>query len=200
MEDTVNFKRRVMVIALDFDGVITNLDIDWNSAIHLASTIAGYNVKSLLTFYEASHGTSIFKTVSREMEKLEQEALKHAQLTPFVAEFLQKVSETRTETYMVSSQSAPAIEEFLRKHGLARYFKEILTRERFPDKKAQIEYILDKSRVGPDEVLLVDDSKRNITKCKELGIKCFYFTRRQDVVGTKQMWNTIMGMVQGHTV
>jgi FMN phosphatase YigB (HAD superfamily) len=68
-----------------------------------------------------------------------------------------ELSETRTETYIVSSQSTPAIEEFLRKHGLACYFKEMLTREMFPDKKAQIEYILDKSRVSPDEVLLVDD-------------------------------------------
>jgi HAD superfamily hydrolase (TIGR01509 family) len=200
MENSLNLKDKVKVIALDFDGVITNLDVDWNSAIHLASTIVGYNVKSLLTFYEASYGTSSFQTVSREMEKLELEALKHAELTPFVTEFLQKISESRTETYIVSSQSAPAIEEFLRKHGLACYFKEVLTRERFSNKKAQIEYILDKSRVSPDEILLVDDSERNITKCKELGIKCFYFIRRQDAARTKQMWNSIIGMVQGHTL
>jgi FMN phosphatase YigB (HAD superfamily) len=107
---------------------------------------------------------------------------------------------SKAETYIVSNQSVPVIEDFLRKHGLARYFKEILARERFTNKKAQVEYILDKSRVSPDKVLLVDDAKRNITKWKDLGIKCFYFTRRQDAVGTKQMWNAIIGMVQGHIV
>jgi phosphoglycolate phosphatase-like HAD superfamily hydrolase len=159
MENSLNLKSKVKVIAFDFDGVITNLDIHWNSAIHLASTIAGRGIESLLTFYEASYGTVIFQTVSREMEKLEREALRHAELTPSFTEFLEKISESRAETYIVSSQSAPVIEVFLRKKGLARYFKEILARERFPDKKAQIEYILKKSKVSSHEVLLVDDSE-----------------------------------------
>jgi HAD superfamily hydrolase (TIGR01509 family) len=200
MENSVNRKSKVRVIALDFDGVVTNLDIDWDSAIHLASAIAGYEVKSLLTFYETSYGTVIFQKVSREMEKLEQAALAHAELTPFVAEFLQRLSQCGTETYIVSSQSAQVIEEFLRKHGLACYFREILGRERFPNKKAQVEYVLDKSKASSDEVLLVDDSQRNITKCKDLGIRYFYFTRRQDADRTKQMWNAIIAMVQGRTL
>jgi HAD superfamily hydrolase (TIGR01509 family) len=197
MENSVSWRSTVRVIALDFDGVVTNLDIDWNSAINLASTIAGYDVKSLLTFYEVSHGTGIFRKVSREMEKLEQEALKHAKLTPFVTEFLQRLSESGTETYIVSSQSARVIEEFLRRHGLTGYFREVLARERFPNKRAQVEYVLNQSKASPDQVLLVDDSQRNIDKCKDLGIKCFYFTRRQDADRTKQMWNAIIAMVQG---
>jgi HAD superfamily hydrolase (TIGR01509 family) len=198
MENNLNLREKIKVIALDFDGVITNLDVDWNSAIHLASTVAGYDVKSLLTFYESSYGTPIFHRVSKQMEELELKALENAEPTPYVREFLQKVSESRIETWIVSMQSALAIEQFLKKHGLASYFREILTREGYPCKKAQIAYILKKSEVNPDEILLIDDSKRNITNCKELGIRCFYFTRRQDAAKTKQMWDAIIDIAQYH--
>lgn len=199
MENSVRSGSKLRAVALDFDGVITNLDIDWNSALRLASRITGSNVKSLLTFYEASHGSPIFRKVSEEIEKLELEALKNAELTPFVREFLEKISEIYVETYMVSMQSAPAVEKFLHQHDLACYFKEILTRERFPCKKAQIEYILEKSQVSSNEVLLVDDSERNITSCKELGIRCFHFARRQDAARTKQMWDSAIDIVRGHS-
>jgi beta-phosphoglucomutase-like phosphatase (HAD superfamily) len=198
MENSLNLRNSVKAIALDFDGVITNLNVDWNSAIRLASTIAGYNIKSLLTFYEASHGTSVFQTVSREMEKLELEALKNAEPAPFIKEFLQKISQSRTEMYIVSMQSAEVVEKFVRQQDLACYFKEILTRERLPSRKAQIAYILDKSRAIPSEILLIDDSERNITRCKELGIKCFHFTRRQDAARTRKMWNLITDLIRGH--
>jgi HAD superfamily hydrolase (TIGR01509 family) len=198
MEDSLNLKSRVKVVALDFDGVITNLDVDWNSAINSASEIAGYNVESLLTFYEAAHGTRIFQEVSREMEKLELEALKNAELTPFITEFLEKISKSRVEVYVVSMQSATVVEKFLRQHDLTSHFKEALTRERFACKKAQVAYILEKSRAKPTEILLVDDLQKNINECKELGIKCFHFTRRQDAAGTKQIWDSIIDLVQGH--
>jgi HAD superfamily hydrolase (TIGR01509 family) len=198
MDNSLNLRNRVRVVALDFDGVITNLDIDWNSAIRLASKSAGYDVKSLLTFYEVSHGSTVFQKVSTEMEKLEMDALKNAEPTPFAKEFLEKISKGDIETYVVSMQSAPAVEKFLRQHDLIRYFKEILTRERFPTKKSQIEYVLEKSRVSPNEVLLVDDSERNVTSCRMLGIRCFHFIRRQDAARTKQMWDSTMDIVQGH--
>jgi FMN phosphatase YigB (HAD superfamily) len=197
MENSLNQKDRIRVIALDFDGVVTNLDINWNSAIHTASMTAGYDVKSLLTFYENSHGTPVFQRVSSEIEKLELNALNSAQPAPLIKEFLRRISACHVETYMVSIQSAPVIEKFLSKHNLESYFKEILTREKFPSKKAQIAYILDKSKANPREVLLVDDLESNIVKCKELGIECFHFARRQDKARIKQMWNSIIDRVQG---
>jgi len=196
MENNLAQKDKIKVIALDFDGVITNLSVDWNSAIRLASAIIGYDVKSLLTFYESSHGTPSFQIVSDEMEKLELEALKHAQPTPFFRAFLQEISKACSETYVVSMQSALVVEKFLREHDLACYFTEILTRERLSSRKAQISHILNKSSVNPREVLLVDDSKRNITTCKELGVTCFYFARCQNPRRAKETWNLILSLVQ----
>ena len=102
----------VKVVALDFDGVITNLNIDWKSAMRLASEKAGYDVKSLLAFFEASAGEPVFQTVSKEIEKVELEALKKAELTPFITDFLQKISERHIDIYIVSMQSAGVVKKF----------------------------------------------------------------------------------------
>ena len=195
MENSIDLNK-VKIIALDFDGVITNLNIDWNAAIRLVSTIVGYDIKSLITFYEASYGTPIFQTVSKRMEQLELEALKDAKLTPFIREFLQQLSERRIETYVVSMQSALVVKKFLSEHDLTSYFKDVVTRERYPSKKAQVTYVLDKSGVYPDQVLLVDDSARNISKCKEVGVVCFHFARQQNSQRTRETWNSILNIVK----
>jgi beta-phosphoglucomutase-like phosphatase (HAD superfamily) len=186
----------VKIVALDFDGVVSNLDIDWNSAIRLASAIAGCEVKSLLTFFDASEGKPIFQTVSREIEKLELEALKRAELTPFITDFLQKISERHIDMYIVSMQTGRVVKKYLDKHGLTRYFKDVVTRERCPSKKAQVKCVLDNSGVRADEVLLVDDSARNISKCRELGVKCFHFARQQNSRKTRELWNSIFNIVK----
>lgn len=195
MENSIDLNK-VKIIALDFDGVITNLNIDWNAAIRLVSTIVGYDIKSLITFYEASYGTPIFQTVSKRMEQLELEALKDAKLTPFIREFLQQLSERRIETYVVSMQSALVVKKFLSEHELTSYFKDVVTRERYPSKTAQVTYVLDKSGVCPDQVLLVDDSARNISKCKELGVLCFHFARQQNSRRTRETWNSILNVAK----
>ena len=195
MENSVN-SNKVKVIALDFDGVVTNLNIDWHAAIRLTSTIVGYDIKSLLTFYEAKYGKPIFQTVSKRIEQLELEALKDAKLTPFIREFLQELSERHVEMYIVSMQSVLLVKKFLSKHDLASYFKDIVTRERYPSKKAQVTHVLEKSGVCPNQVLLVDDSVRNISKCKELGVVCFHFSRQQDSRKTKELWNSILSIVK----
>jgi beta-phosphoglucomutase-like phosphatase (HAD superfamily) len=196
MENSVNLNK-VKIVALDFDGVVTNLNINWKSAIRSASSITGYDVKSLLTFFEASEDKPIFQTVSREIEKLELEALKNAKLTPFITEFLQKISERHIDVYIVSMQTARVVKKFLRDHELTRFFKDVITRERCAGKKAQVTCVLDNSGVHPDEVLLVDDLARNISKCQELGVKCFHFARQQNSRKTRELWKSILNIVKG---
>jgi HAD superfamily hydrolase (TIGR01509 family) len=199
MESKLNLTSNIRALALDFDGVITNLDIDWNAALQLASRVKGSEVKSLLTFYKTSHDSPIFQEVSKQMEKLELKALENAEPTPFLTEFLKEISEMQVETYLVSMQTATSIEKFLRRHDLTRCFKEVLTRERFPSKNAEVQYIMDKTRLSPSEILLVDDLEKNITSCRELGIRVFHFIRRQEAAKTRQMWNTVINMVQNQS-
>ena len=194
MENSINVNK-IKVVALDFDGVVTNLNIDWKAAIRTASTIVGYDIKSLLTFYEASYGKPIFQTVSKRIEQLELEALKDAKPKPFVKEFLQQLSERHVDTYMVSMQSALVVKKFLNENNLTPYVKDIVTRETYPSKKAQVAHVIEASNISPDQVLLVDDSARNISTCKELGVLCFHFARQPNPRRTKEMWNSILNSI-----
>ena len=200
MESDLRDKNKIKIVALDFDGVITNLKVDWNYAIRLASQIIGYDITSLLTFYETSHDTPIFYLVSKEIEKIELEALKSAEPTPFLVEFLDEIVKANAEICLVSMQSALVIKTFLTRHDLVQYFKEILTREKFSSKKTQVECILNCSGVKPEEVLLVDDLKRSIEQCKELGTRCFHFKTNQDLPTIRKMWHRIYEIVHNNTV
>jgi HAD superfamily hydrolase (TIGR01509 family) len=197
MANPVGRAGKVKVVALDFDGVITNLDIDWHDALRHASAVAGYKVKSLNLFYAAEEGKPVFQKVSDEIEKLEMQALEKAQLTPFAEEFLRKICESHIDMYVVSMQSALVVETFLRREGLTGYFSEIVTRERCPSKKAQVAHVLKETGIRPEELLLVDDSKKNITNCQPLGIKCFHFARQQSPSKIREMWTAILDLLNG---
>jgi len=199
MANSVDETRKVKAVALDFDGVITNLDIDWNAAIRQASSMVGQDTKSLLTFYEKNFGTSIFQKVSSEMEKIELEASRKAQVLPSVTEFLRRLSQKKVEAYVVSMQSFKVVKGFLDQNGLTGFFKGIITRERCPSKKAQVECILKETRNSPEQILLVDDSKRNINLCKELNVRCFYFQRNQGLNESKQTWNKVLNLIDRET-
>ncbi len=199
MANNISKSGKISAVALDFDGVITSLNIDWHEAIHQASAIAGYDVKSLLVFYEEQFGKPLFEKVSDEMEKLELESIKRAQLLPYVKEALTQLSEKSVDLYIVSMQTKKVIIEFLNKHELSNYFKDIVTREKCSTKKAQVEYVLKIYNINPNQLLLVDDLKRNIIACNELGIACFHFQAKNGFLWkqdtAKEAWNKILAII-----
>ncbi|MEM4704307.1 MAG: NIF family HAD-type phosphatase [Candidatus Bathyarchaeia archaeon] len=199
MANSIAGEGKIRAVALDFDGVVTRLEVDWKAAIQQASRVAGREVKSLLAFYESFHSTPLFQLVSREMEKLELKALEKAKPMPFLKEFLEKASSSNVEVFLVSMQSTAVVDCFLRRHDLSRFFKEVLTRDAFPSKKAEVEHILNCLRLKPEEVLLVDDLERNIVRCGELGIRCFHFKPQQDRDALKEMWLTLAKLVCGES-
>ncbi len=184
---------KVGAVALDFDGVIANLDVDWDNAIQEASKIVGHNIKSLILFYEESFPTPVFQKVSAEMEKIELEALKKSQPVPHVCEFLQKLAEKHVDVYIVSMQSLKGIKTFLEKQRLSGYVKEIITREMCPNKRAQVEYVAEKTS---GRVLFVDDSKRNISNCQDLNVESIYFPRNQKPNDAQKSWVKILELIK----
>ncbi len=197
MENNIVDKtQKVKVVALDFDGVITCLDVDWELAIRQASALVGYDIKSLILFYENNFDTANFKKVSTEIEKLELEALKKAHLLPCVKEVLQKLSEEHLDIYIVSLQSYRVIKEFLDQHELTNYFKGIITRENCPGKKAQVECISKEMGYFPSQILLIDDNRRNISLCRELGVACFHFPGKQNPKNAKKTWDKALELLK----
>ena len=185
----------VKAVAFDFDGVITNLSIDWKDAIRKASQIAGYNVKSLLTFYETCHGTDLFRKVSVEMEKLELEAAKTAQPKPALEDLLRNLKTSQIPLFIVTMQSQKPIHAFLSQHRLSSYFSGIITREDCPNKVAQIQCAAKHAGLHPSQILLVDDHWRNIEKCKELGAVCLQVKTVQSQKEAKETWGKILKLV-----
>ncbi len=196
MANNIDKTQKIKAVALDFDGVITTLDIDWETAIRRASALVGYDIKSLILFYENNFGSPNFNKVSAEIEKLELEALKKAHLLPCVKEVLQDLSEKHFETYVVSLQSYRVIKEFLEQHGLTRYFKGIITREKHPGKKAQVEWLAKELSLFPSQILLIDDNRRNIKLCREVGVTCFHFPGIQNPRDAKKTWDRALELLK----
>jgi HAD superfamily hydrolase (TIGR01509 family) len=198
MANNIENAEKIKTVAMDFDGVITSLDIDWKAAIRQASAIAGYDIKSLNLFYEECFGTLIFQKISSEMEKIELEAAKKSSVFPFVKESLQKLAEKQIGVYIVSMQSFGVVKEFLDQHGLNGYFKGIIVREKCSGKKAQVQCLLKETGNSPREILLIDDSKRNIDVCGELGVSCFHFQNRFhfNKKAAKEKWDEILFLVR----
>ncbi len=200
MANNIEKPANIKAVAFDFDGVMAKLDLDWKAAIRQASAIAGYDIKSLITFYEECFGTPLFQKISAEMEKLELEALKTSPILPYVEESIQKIAEKDVDLYVVSMQSQRVINEFLTQYGLAGYFKDIVTREKCPGKKAQVDCVLKTYGINPSQLLLVDDSKRNITLCGELGVACFHFQNKHSFLNkqnaAKETWDNILRLVK----
>jgi beta-phosphoglucomutase-like phosphatase (HAD superfamily) len=176
-------------LALDFDGVIANLEVDWNQVIKKVSEIANQDVKSLLAFYESSFGKPIYWKVSSEVENIELDALKKSQTVPLIETFLKSASEKQIPIYIVSMQTCKVIMTFLNHHRLTAYINEIVTREKFPTKKAQVEYVIKKVQ---GKVLFVDDLKRNLNSCEGLDVECVYFPRKQNRVDSEKSWQSVL--------
>jgi phosphoglycolate phosphatase-like HAD superfamily hydrolase len=185
---------QVSAVALDFDGVIVNVEVDWKAAIKLAFKISGQDVKSLLTFYEQNYGTPIFQKVSGEIEKLELEALKTSPQVPHIEETLKTLAEKKIPVYIVSMQTTKALTSYLEQHGLAGYIKEVVSREQFPSKRTQVQYVTSKTTDG--QVLFVDDLKRNLDSCRDLGVVCFLFQRTNKPKDAKEAWNKLFSLIK----
>ncbi|MGE5556609.1 MAG: HAD family hydrolase [Methanocella sp.] len=191
MASSINPK--VAAVALDFDGIVVNVEVNWKEALKLASTCTGQEVKSLLTFYEQYFGTPVFAQASAEIEKMEIEALKRSPQVPYIAGFLKAVRQKKIPIYIVSMQTKRVIQGYLEEHGLAGFIKEVVGRERFPSKRAQVQYVI--SQIAGGQVLFVDDLKRNLDSCRDLGVICSFFPRNQNAKDAKESWNRLLELL-----
>jgi HAD superfamily hydrolase (TIGR01509 family) len=163
-----------IVLILDFDGVITSLNIDWITVREEVSRIVGFRVESMLEFWERYFNTELFNLANEIVERYELESITKAKPYDDVKTALQSFNGL---IYLASMQSEKVLNIFLQKHGLKDYFKEVLGRERFGGKLRQVQYIIDRED-NAGRIILVDDSRRNISSCQALGIKCILFNRK----------------------
>ncbi|MEM2498473.1 MAG: hypothetical protein QXR81_08875 [Candidatus Nezhaarchaeales archaeon] len=162
------------VLILDFDGVITSLNIDWRRVREEVSRRVGFKVKSIIAFWEKYFGTELFNVANGIVEKYELEAVLNSK--PYL-DVKQALEWFKGTTYLASMQSERAISLFLDTYDLKKYFKEALSRNAFKSKIEQIRYVLDKEK-WREKFILIDDSKRNVVSCQQPGLICFHLKRK----------------------
>lgn len=160
------------VLILDFDGVIAKLNVDWTIVYRKVSEIAGYNVTDLITFWKNTYNTSVYEKANKIIEEYEMRALSKSRMYDDVPEALEFSKGTK---YLASMQSQKVLEIFLEKNGIRKYFKEVLGREKFGNKRRQLVYILE--RENGKKLYFIDDLQRNIDSCDDLGIECVLIKR-----------------------
>jgi len=64
-----------MILILDFDGVITDLNIDWITVREEVSRRVGFKVESMLEFWEKYFNNELFNLVNEIVERYEFESV-----------------------------------------------------------------------------------------------------------------------------
>jgi len=160
------------VIAIDFDGVIANLPIDWKSVRNKVSKVVGYKVESIVDFYKKNYGTDVFWRVSEFIKKVELEAILKARLNEPVLELMRKAKALGIPVYIVTLQCREAVLKFMNSYNLTGLVKKVINREDFGGKSDMLRYIVNLEGVLPSQVLFIDDMARNIEECRAVGAYC----------------------------
>ncbi len=164
------------VFVLDFDGVITSLDIDWSRLRGEVSNVLGVKITTFLDFFETTWGTPVFSRASEMVKEHELEAAHRAKPYPDVASALEILRQKKNTAYIASMQSNGVLDYFLGAHNLLQYFKETLGRESAGSKRRQLEHIAQIEGLSANAVF-IDDSRKHVATGKELGFRSIYFRR-----------------------
>jgi phosphoglycolate phosphatase-like HAD superfamily hydrolase len=169
------------VFVLDFDGVITTLDIDWNKLREGVSSVIGANIRSFGEFFAENYPSAVFEKVSDLVKKEELAAARESQLFSDVRPALETIRLNSSKAYVASMQSIDVVKYFLEKNAVQSYFARVLGRESGGSKRGQLEQIIEMERqggvIGRTNLLLIDDSRRNIKVGKDLGFTSILFKR-----------------------
>lgn len=166
------------IIVLDFDGVITRLDIDWNHVIRETSRVIGFEIQSLHSFFESYYGSPLYEAAHEFVKDYEIRAVCESKLFPDVELALGLI---KGRAYLTSMQANEALRLFITRNRLGKYFKKILGRDKFGSKRRQLEYIVQEIGFdGRSLIRYVDDLERNCRMAEELGLKAIHLRRGEN--------------------
>ncbi len=185
-------------IVLDFDGVITTLNIKWKDLHARIETEVNLKFSSFADFFEKNYGSLEFERVSEIVKQSELEAVKLSELYSDVVPALEVIRNKQSKAYIASMQSRDVLNSFLRKFELVSYFESWLGREDGGSKKSQLEQIrnsVEKSKefssIG-SKLFLVDDLIRNISIGRMLGYEAILFKREKN---SKNLIDTVRSLL-----
>lgn len=182
----------LFVVVLDFDGVITSLNIDWKLLRQDISQSLNLDIVSFASFFEEKYGSYDFDRVSDLVKGKEFEAIKSAEPYSDVLPALKLLKASASQTYIASMQSIDVLEDFLRRFQLYYFFKAILGRENGGSKRAQLAQIKEREQgeskgegmINQLNPVLIDDVQRNVIAARNLGYNSILFQRRRNNIAS----------------
>jgi len=109
----------------------------------------------------------------------EQSGHKLSHLYPAVKETLAELHEAGFTMALVTNKPSKFVPEVLAKHGIDKYFVDVIGGDTFPEKKPNpmaLNWLLEKHGCQPQEMLMVGDSSNDIKAAKNAGCHSFGLT------------------------
>jgi len=163
-------RERFKVLLVDFDGVITSLDIDWSRVRERISELVGEPVESVTLLLRRLWGTRLYWQVSRVIEDFELEALTRAEPLPGSVEGLNYAKGLGLKIYIASLQAESVIRGFLHAWKLENLVDAIFSREYTPWKTVMALSASLLEGVKMADMVFIDDNERNLREVASLGV------------------------------
>ncbi|CAM2993124.1 phosphoglycolate phosphatase [Vibrio mytili] len=109
----------------------------------------------------------------------EQSGHKLSHLYPTVKETLEELYQAGFTLAIVTNKPSKFVPDILEQHGIAKYFVDVLGGDAFPEKKPNpvaLNWLMEKHKVQPSQMLMVGDSKNDILAAKNAGVASFGLT------------------------
>jgi len=189
--------RLARAILFDFDGPICSVFAgqpapgvarelrdrltEWNVDVQLDSDAADDPLEVLR--YAVRYGGKVSRTADDLLTGAEISAARSAAPTPGGAESMRACADAGLRVAVVSNNSAAAVEEYLRLHGLAEVVEVVVGREYGkPDlmkpHPKPIHDALKRLRIGPDVAVLVGDSTTDVEASRAAHIACIAYANK----------------------
>ncbi len=104
---------------------------------------------------------------------------KLSHLYPAVTETLAELKQAGFTLALVTNKPSKFVPEILMKHGIDKFFVDVLGGDAFPEKKPNpvaLNWLMEKHNCQPEEMLMVGDSKNDILAAKNAGCAAFGLT------------------------
>jgi FMN phosphatase YigB (HAD superfamily) len=198
---------KIRAVVLDAMGVIYSARDDVKDLLcpFIREHIRGVNKERLQALYIA---TSLGKMSSKEFwesvgisPELEDAYLQRHQLTGGLVEFLEKVNAGGIEAWCLSNDISEWSGKLRGRFGLEKYFKGFVISGdvgyRKPD-AAIFQFLLERIKLSPGEILFVDDNVYNTDAAARLGFRTVLFTagHTSPVDYTGDMVNDFTGLLR----
>jgi len=161
---------KIKSLIFDLDETLVKLPVDWPSAYEEVRKRTGRNFTSFLNLLAELWNTDEYRKVSKIIESFELYALDNVQVLDNSKEIILKLS-GKYSLSLVTLQGRRIAEEVLRKLGIRKAFKLVITRDDAATRLMQLQIILEKTGFKPEETVVIGDKLNDVESA--LKLKCW---------------------------